>query len=105
MNKLNIEVSSSGIHPETIIIDGGGMLHHLYWPLNGTVNDFLKIAKKHFVKKLQESYVNLVLVRYDENSLKLDTRDARHGAFHWSDQLTSDVTVSCHLRKSAQNHP
>ena len=93
MNKLKIEVSSRGITPDTIIIDGGGMLHHLYWPLNGTVKDFLEIGEKYIVKKMQESNVHVVFDKYNDNSLKSDTRDARIGAFHRSYQLTPDCEL------------
>lgn len=90
MNKLRVEVSSRGIEPETIVIDGGGMLHRLYWPSNGTVNDLLDVAEKYIMKQLNESNVYLVFDRYIENSIKSDTRDARIGAFHRSYQLSPD---------------
>ena len=36
MNKLKIEVSTRGIKPETVVIDGGGMLHSaIYCPKDG----------------------------------------------------------------------
>ena len=69
------------------------MLHRLYWPLNGTVKDFLEIAEKFIVTKLRGSNVYLVFDRYNERSLKSDTRDARIGAFHRSYQLTPDCEL------------
>ena len=84
MNKLKVEVSSRGIATDAIVIDEGGMLHRLYWPFNGTVKDFLEIAEKFIVPKIRGSNVYLVFDRYNERSLKSDTRDARIGAFHRS---------------------
>ena len=37
MNKLKVEDSSRGIQFDSVIIDGGGLMHKVYWPTDGMV--------------------------------------------------------------------
>ena len=89
MNKLKVEESSRGIHPDAIVIDGGGMLHSkIHWPTNGLVRDLVDGIEKYLRKIINTSDVYLIFDRYYEGSIKSDTRLIRVGAFRRSHQLT-----------------
>ena len=42
MSKLEVEVPLLGIEPNTVLIDGGRMLHKINWPTDGLVKDLVE---------------------------------------------------------------
>ena len=67
MNKLKVEESSRSIHPDTVVIDGGGMLHSkIHWPSNGLVKDLVEGVEKYLRKIITHSDVFLIFDRYYE---------------------------------------
>ena len=82
MNKLKIEVSTRGIKPETVVIDGGGMLHSaIYWPKDGNMSDLLTSIDKYLSKFTDSADVYTVFDRYFPKSIKSDTRLQRVDGF------------------------
>ena len=57
MNKLKVEVSSHGIQPDTVLIDGGRMLPKIYWPTDGLVKYMLVGAGRYIRKIIPKSNV------------------------------------------------
>ena len=51
MDKLKVEESSQGIHTDTVVIDGGRMLHSkIHWPSNGLEKDLVEGIVKYLRK-------------------------------------------------------
>ena len=87
MTKLKAEKSTRGITPDAVVVDGGGMLHIIHWPTNGTVKDLVD-GIEHYLQRFSSlSNVYLIFDRYKAGSIKSDTRNARVGAFRRSHQL------------------
>ena len=84
MNKMKIEVSSRGVHPDFFLIDGGGLLHKVYWPTGGLVSNLVDGNERYVRKMLVSSHVYIVFDRYKEESIKSGTRSARIGSFQRS---------------------
>ena len=82
MNKLKVEVSSPGIVPDAVVVDGGGMLHSaIYWPKDGLVSDLLKSVETYTSKTIDFSDVCIIFDRYCKKSIKSDTRLQRVDGF------------------------
>ena len=82
MNKLKVEVSSRGIVPDAVVVDGGEMLHSaIYWPKDGLVSDLLKSVEKYTSKTNDFSDVCIIFDRYFKKSIKSDTRLQRVDGF------------------------
>lgn len=81
MNKMKIEVSSRGVHPDSILIDGAGLLHKVHWPTDGLVSDLVDGIERYVRKMLVSSHVYIVFDRYKKESIKSGTRSARIGSF------------------------
>ena len=89
MNKLKVEVSTGGIVPEAVVVDGGGMLHSsVHWHKEGLVMGLVKGVEQYIGKILDSSDVYVIFDRYFERSIKSDTRLSRIGAFRRSHQLS-----------------
>ena len=82
MNKLKVEVSSRGIVPDAVVVDGRGKLHSaIYWPKDGLVSDLLKSVEKYTSKTIDFSDVCIIFNRYFKKSIKSDTRLQRVDGF------------------------
>ena len=90
MNKLNVEESSRGIQFDSVIIDGGGLMHKVYWPTDGMVKYLVDGVEKYIKKFIFDSDVFLIFDHYKADSIKSDTRSARIGSFQRSYQLSLD---------------
>ena len=77
-NALKVEVFTRKIVPDATFIDGCAMLHSsIHWPKGGKVNDFLVGVRCYISKKLINSDVYLIFDRYNDFSIKSDTRQER----------------------------
>ena len=82
-NKLKVEVSSPNINPDTVVIDGGGLLpSDVDWPKDRIVQDFVDGVINYIFKILRQSDIYLIFDRYIENSIKSGTRLKRIGNFN-----------------------
>ena len=90
MNKLKVEESSRGIQFDSVIIDGGGLMHEVYWPTDGMVKYLVDGVEKYIKMFIFDSDVFLIFDRYKADSIKSDTRSARIGSFQRSYQLSLD---------------
>ena len=81
MNKMKIEVSSRGVQPDSILIDGTGLLHKIHWQTDGLVSDLVDGIERYVRKMLVSSHVYIVFDRYKKESIKSGTRSARIGLF------------------------
>ena len=92
MNSMKVEISTGGITLDTVLVDGGGMLHAaVYWPKEGYVIDLAKGIEQYVGKMLCGSDVCIIFDRYHEKSIKSDTRLERVGAFRRSHQLANQT--------------
>ena len=66
MNKMKIEVSSRGVNPASILIDGGGLLHKVHWPTGGAVRDLVDGIERYIRKMLTSSDVYIIFYRYKQ---------------------------------------
>lgn len=106
-NKLKVEVSARNVNPDTIVIDGGGMLHsQIYWPKDGLVQDFVNGVIVYVSKILNKADCYLIFDRYFDYSIKSDTRKKRVGQFKRSHTLSlktplpaKDVCMSSSITK------
>ena len=62
MSKLEVEVSLLGIEPNTVLIDGGRMLHKINWPTDGLVKDLVDEKKKYIRKIIPKSDLFFILI-------------------------------------------
>ena len=62
MSKLEVEVPLLGIEPNTVLIDGGRMLHKINWPTDGLVKDLVKEKEKYIRKIIPKSDLFLILI-------------------------------------------
>ena len=85
---MKIEVSSRGVNPASILIDGGGLLYKVHWPTGGAVSDLVDGIERYIRKMLTSSDVYIIFDRYKDGSIKSGTRDARIGSFQRFYQLT-----------------
>ena len=90
MNKLKVEESLRGIQFDSVIIDGGGLMHKVYWPTDGMVKYLVDGVEKYIKMFIFDSDVFLIFDRYKADSIKSDTRSARIGSFQRSYQLSLD---------------
>ena len=81
MTKLKAEESARGVKPDSVVIDGGEMLHIIHWSTGGTVRDLVDGIEHYLQRFSSQSDVYLVFDRYRAGSIKSDTRNARVGAF------------------------
>lgn len=93
MKNLKCQESSCGIKPDAVVVDGGGMLHNIYWPSTGTVKDLVDNVEHYLRKASPFSDTYLIFDRYKAGSLKGDTRDARVGSFRRNHQLTVEMEL------------
>ena len=93
MKNLKCQESSCGIKPDAVVVDGGGMLHKIYWPSTGTVKDLVDNVEHYLRKASPFSDTYLIFDRYKAGSLKGDTRDARVGSFRRNHQLTVEMEL------------
>ena len=81
-NKLKVEISSRGLKPDAVIVDGGGMLHSsIHWPKEGLVEDLVSGIIQYVSKIVASSDGYVVFDRYFDYSIKSDTRQKRIGVF------------------------
>ena len=78
---MKIEVSSRSIYPDSILIDGTGLLHKIHWQTDGLVSDLVDGIERYVRKMLVSSHVYIVFDRYKKESIKSGTRSARIGSF------------------------
>ena len=88
-NKLKVEMSARNVNPDTVVIDGGGMLHAaIHWPKDGSVEDFINAIVTCIAKILDNADCYLIFDRYFDYSIKSDTRKMRVGQFKRSHSLS-----------------
>ena len=85
MNKLKVEESSRGIQFDSVIIDGRGLMHKVYWPTDGMVKHLVDGVEKYIKKFIFDSDVFLIFDRYKADSIK-----SVFGSFQRSYQLFLD---------------
>ena len=93
MKKLKSQESSRGIKPNAVVVDGGGMMHNIYWPSTGTVKDLVDNVEHYLQKASPSSDTYLIFDRYKAGSIKGDTRDTRVGCFRRNRQLTLEMEL------------
>jgi len=55
MQKLKCETTTRGLSTETVAIDGGGLLHNIYWPKEGFVQDLINGVMR-YVSKFSQGF-------------------------------------------------
>ena len=76
-NKLKVEQSGRLLKPEVVVIDGCAIMWVITWPSAGTVRDYCNAFCSYILKRLDKSDVYLIFDRYNEDSIKKDTRQSR----------------------------
>ena len=77
--QLQVEVSARTVtHSKVTIIDGSALLWVVHWPIEGTVQDYVRNFRGHIERMLENGDVYLVFDRYYEYSSKSVTRSARN---------------------------
>ena len=94
-NKLKVEISSRGLKPDAVIVDGGSMLHSsIYWPKEGLVEDLVSGIIQYVSKIVASSDGYVVFDRYFDYSIKSDTCQKRIGVFQRSHTIIGN-SVTC----------
>ena len=70
MQKLKCETTTRGLSTETVAIDSGGLLHNVYWPKEGLVQDLINGVMRYVSKFLKDSDVHLIFDHYFDKSIK-----------------------------------
>ena len=94
MNKMKIEVSSRGVHPDSILIDGAGILHKVHWTTDGLVSDLVDGIERYVRKMLVSSHVYIVFDRYKKESNKVKNKECQN----WF--ISTFSHLSCNKRLS-----
>ncbi len=78
--KLQVEVSNRHTNlPDAIIIDGCALFWVVHWPVNGTVEDYIKNFMGTLNYYIKKCCVHLIFDRYPPTSIKGATRSNRAG--------------------------
>ena len=54
MQKLKCETTTRGLSTETVTIDGGGLLHNIYWQKEGFVQDLINEVMRYTTSTEQD---------------------------------------------------